>query len=70
MFSTFPLTSEAKRFEGDRPLPKGDREGRPYKDYETDIGLGRIFVGATLAVALFIAIAVHLVSSRPFHSRR
>ncbi len=32
---------------------KGDREGRPYKDYEALAGLSRIFVGATLAVALW-----------------
>ncbi len=30
----------------------GDREGRPYKDNEADSSLSRIFVRATLAVAL------------------
>jgi hypothetical protein len=31
---------------------KGDREGRPYKDYDYDVAALHIFVGATLAVAL------------------
>ncbi len=31
---------------------KGDREGRPYKDYDTDSMMCRVFVRATLAVAL------------------
>src|SRR5579871_4198462 len=42
-----------------QPLPKGDREGRPYKD--TDQNDGRldfvVFVRATLAVALLIEVA-------------
>jgi len=34
--------------------PKGDREGRPYKDYDESVKLAnRIFVRATLAVALW-----------------
>jgi len=33
------------------PNPEGDREGRPYKDYEPSCLIDRIFVGATLAVA-------------------
>jgi hypothetical protein len=35
----------------DEPDCKGDREGRPYNDYEYMMP-NRIFVGATLAVAL------------------
>jgi hypothetical protein len=31
---------------------KGDREGRPYKDYDAILIYGHIIVGATLAVAL------------------
>ena len=37
---------------GKRAGCKGDREGRPYKDYDASLPFDRIFVGATLAVAL------------------
>src|SRR5579871_1963905 len=42
---------------------EGDREGRPYKDYEPDTASIRIFVRATLAVALFPAASFAAVDS-------
>ncbi|HLL78090.1 MAG TPA: hypothetical protein VKT25_01240, partial [Ktedonobacteraceae bacterium] len=46
---------------------KGDRQGRPYKDYVADSLLNRVFVRATLAVALEKISIVHAHPCKCFH---